>query len=60
MRRQVRLVHLAAPDIDGRYKEIANVGAVLFPLQRAHWATQSLVAKDPDGNLIAFEQTSAA
>jgi uncharacterized glyoxalase superfamily protein PhnB len=53
-------IHLAVADVDARYKEVAKSGSALFAPQKSHWGTRWFVAKDPDGNLIAFEQHSAA
>ena len=49
-------LHLAVEDIESRYAEVASSGLALFPPQLNHWGTKRFVAKDPDGNLIAFEQ----
>lgn len=49
-------IHLRVPDVDQRYSELAGSGAALFPPEPTHWGTKWFVAKDPDGNLIAFEQ----
>jgi uncharacterized glyoxalase superfamily protein PhnB len=51
--------HLLVEDIDQRYAELASSGVALFPPERTHWGTRWFVAKDPDGNLIAFEQKDA-
>jgi catechol 2,3-dioxygenase-like lactoylglutathione lyase family enzyme len=52
-------VHLIVEDIEVRYQEVARSGQALFPPQANHWGTRWFVAKDPDGNLIAFEQRSS-
>ena len=49
-------VHIAVPDIEARYAELEQSGAALFKPQMNHWGTKWFVAKDPDGNLLAFEQ----
>lgn len=49
-------IHLRVPDVDKRYAEVAGSGTSLFPPEPTHWGTKWFVAKDPDGNLIAFEQ----
>ncbi len=49
-------VHLLVKDIQARYNEVAKSGTTLFPPERNHWGTTWFVARDPDGNLIAFEQ----
>ena len=49
-------LHLSVGNIDERYAELAKAGVALFAPERTHWGTRWFVAKDPDGNLIAFEQ----
>jgi uncharacterized glyoxalase superfamily protein PhnB len=53
-------VHLRVDDIDRRYRELSGAGAALFAPERTHWGTRWFVARDPDGNLIAFEQPVGA
>jgi catechol 2,3-dioxygenase-like lactoylglutathione lyase family enzyme len=55
-------VHLRVDDIDARYRELSELsghGAALFAPETTHWGTRWFVARDPDGNLIAFEQPLA-
>lgn len=52
-------VHLVVDAIEQRYAEVAKSGAALFPPEKTHWGTVWFVARDPDGNLIAFEQKPA-
>jgi len=49
-------IHLAVEDVMARYEEVSKTGFALFPPQRTHWGTVWFVARDPDGNLVAFEQ----
>ena len=49
-------IHLRVEDIDQRYAELESAGVALFPPEPTHWGTRWFVAKDPDGNLVAFEQ----
>lgn len=49
-------LHLMVEDIDARHAELATKGAALFAPEATHWGTRWFVARDPDGNLIAFEQ----
>jgi catechol 2,3-dioxygenase-like lactoylglutathione lyase family enzyme len=49
-------LHLMVDDIDARHAELATKGAALFAPEATHWGTRWFVARDPDGNLIAFEQ----
>ena len=53
-------VHLRVADIDERYAELHKAGVALFAPERTHWGTRWFIAKDPDGNLIAFEQQDSA
>ena len=53
-------VHLRVTDIDARYTELNRLGLALFPPEATHWGTRWFVARDPDGNLLAFEQPTAA
>ncbi len=52
-------IHLRVQDIDARYAQVVKSGCALFPPERTHWGTLWFVAKDPDGNLVAFEQHEA-
>jgi len=52
-------VHLLVDDVDRRYDEVSRAGAALFAPEATHWGTRWFVARDPDGNLIAFEQKAA-
>ncbi len=53
-------LHLMVDDVDVRHAELAaklnDKGAALFAPEATHWGTRWFVARDPDGNLIAFEQ----
>ncbi len=49
-------VHLAVSDIQARYAEVSKSGCALFAPERNHWGTIWFVARDPDGNLVAFEE----
>lgn len=52
-------VHLQIEDVDARYAELDRQGLALFPPEATHWGTRWFVARDPDGNLLAFEQRTA-
>jgi uncharacterized glyoxalase superfamily protein PhnB len=52
-------VHLHVADIDARYAELRSKGLALFPPEATHWGTRWFIARDPDGNLLAFEQPAA-
>ncbi len=49
-------VHLDIHDIDTRFKEIPKGSHVVTEPQATHWGTRWFVVRDPDGNLIAFEE----
>jgi catechol 2,3-dioxygenase-like lactoylglutathione lyase family enzyme len=49
-------LHLRVDDIDARHRQLAASGAAVFAPEPTHWGTRWFVARDPDGNLIAFEQ----
>jgi len=49
-------VHLLVANIDQRYEQLSRAGVALFAPETTHWGTRWFVARDPDGNLIAFEQ----
>jgi catechol 2,3-dioxygenase-like lactoylglutathione lyase family enzyme len=51
-------LHLMVDDVDARHAELAAKNAALFAPEATHWGTRWFVARDPDGNLIAFEQRS--
>lgn len=50
-------LHLRADDIDARHAALAAKGAALCAPEATHWGTRWFAASDPDGNLIAFEQS---
>ena len=49
-------VHLDIHDIDARFKLMPKGGHVVAEPQETHWGTRWFVVRDPDGNLIAFEE----
>lgn len=53
-------VRLRVENVDERYAALAASGAALFAPEPTHWGTRWFVVKDPDGNLIAFEQDANA
>ena len=53
-------VHLLVDNIDRRYEELSKAGVALLAPEPTHWGTRWFVAKDPDGNLIAYEQKTDA
>jgi uncharacterized glyoxalase superfamily protein PhnB len=49
-------VHLDIHDIDERFRELPKGTHVVIEPQSTHWGTRWFVVRDPDGNLIAFEE----
>ena len=49
-------VHLDIHDLDKRFRELPKGAHVVTPPQDTHWGTRWFVVRDPDGNLIAFEE----
>jgi catechol 2,3-dioxygenase-like lactoylglutathione lyase family enzyme len=49
-------VHLDIHDIDKRFSAMPKGGHVVAPPQSTHWGTRWFVVRDPDGNVIAFEE----
>jgi uncharacterized glyoxalase superfamily protein PhnB len=52
-------MHLRVDDLDSRYDELNRKGLALFAPEATHWGTRWFVARDPDGNLFAFERQVA-
>lgn len=49
-------VHVAVDDLDRRFGELAPAAEVVVRPEATHWGTRWFVVKDPDDNLIAYEQ----
>ena len=49
-------LHLDIHDIDARFKAIPAGAHVVKPPEPTPWGTRWFVLRDPDGNLIAFEE----
>ena len=49
-------VHLDIHDIEERFRGMPQGAHVVRPPEATAWGTRWFVVKDPDGNLIAFEQ----
>lgn len=52
-------VHLTVDDLDQRFAQLGSHADVVVRLESTHWGTRWFVVKDPDGNLIAYEQPIA-
>lgn len=48
-------VHLDIHDVDKRFDNLPKGAHVVREPEETHWGTRWFVVKDPDGNLIAFE-----
>jgi catechol 2,3-dioxygenase-like lactoylglutathione lyase family enzyme len=49
-------VHLDIHDIDKRFKVMPKGDHVVTPPSSTQWGTRWFVVRDPDGNMIAFEE----
>ena len=49
-------VHLDIHDIDKRFAQLPKGAHVVKQPEETHWGTRWFVVRDPDGNLIAFEE----
>jgi catechol 2,3-dioxygenase-like lactoylglutathione lyase family enzyme len=49
-------VHLTVENLDERFRELSSVVEVVVNPEATHWGTRWFVIKDPDDNLIAYEQ----
>ena len=49
-------MHLDIHDIDKRFDKLPKGAHVVRQPEDTHWGTRWFVVRDPDGNLIAFEE----
>jgi catechol 2,3-dioxygenase-like lactoylglutathione lyase family enzyme len=49
-------VHLDIHDIDARFRVLPKGEHVVVEPEPTHWGTRWFVVRDPDGNVIAFEE----
>jgi uncharacterized glyoxalase superfamily protein PhnB len=49
-------VHLDIHDVDARFRALPKGAHVVTPPEQTHWGTRWFVVRDPDGNLVAFEE----
>ncbi|HXZ49892.1 MAG TPA: VOC family protein [Usitatibacter sp.] len=54
--RHAPTVHLDIHDIDARFRELPKGKHVVTKPEATPWGTRWFVVRDPDGNLIAFEE----
>jgi len=52
-------LHLDIHDIDQRFGEMPTGAHIVRPPEQTQWGTRWFVVKDPDGNVIAFEELHA-
>ena len=52
-------LHLDIHDIDARFHQMPAGSHVLRRPEQTQWGTRWFVVKDPDGNVIAFEELHA-
>ena len=53
-------VHLDIHDIDERFRALPKGTHVVIEPESTQWGTRWFVVRDPDGNLIAFEELHGA
>ena len=51
-------IHLVVENLDERFRELSSVAEVVVKPEATHWGTRWFVVKDPDANLIAYEQAN--
>ncbi len=49
-------LHLDIHDLDARFRMLPKGDHVVTPPENTRWGTRWFVVRDPDGNLIAFEE----
>jgi catechol 2,3-dioxygenase-like lactoylglutathione lyase family enzyme len=49
-------LHLDVHDLEARFKALPKRTDVVTKPEPTHWGTRWFVIRDPDGNLIAFEE----
>lgn len=49
-------VHLDIHDIDARFRTLPKGAHIVAEPEETHWGTRWFVVRDPDGNVIAFEE----
>jgi catechol 2,3-dioxygenase-like lactoylglutathione lyase family enzyme len=49
-------IHLNVPSVDNFYSELIDKNSVVIKPEDIHWGGRWTVLKDPDDNLIAFNQ----
>jgi uncharacterized glyoxalase superfamily protein PhnB len=49
-------VHLTVDDLDARFRALGSSADVVVAPESTHWGTRWFIVRDPDGNLLAYEQ----
>ena len=49
-------IHLTVDNLDDRFRALSLGAHVVVKPEETHWGTRWFVVKDPDGNLIAYEE----
>ncbi|HET7547355.1 MAG TPA: VOC family protein [Usitatibacter sp.] len=49
-------LHLDVHDLDERFRSLPKGTDIVTKPEATHWGTRWFVVRDPDGNLIAFEE----
>lgn len=52
-------LHLTVENLDERFLELPPATEVVVKPESTHWGTRWFVVKDPDDNLVAYEQSEA-
>ena len=52
-------LHLDIHDIDQRFRQMPAGAHIVHAPEQTQWGTRWFVVKDPDGNVIAFEELHA-
>lgn len=50
-------LHLRVDNLDARFAALGPQAQVVQAIEATHWGTRWFVLRDPDGNLIAYEQS---
>src|SRR6476661_2479188 len=52
-------LHLTVENLDERFLELPPATEVVVKPESTHWGTRWFVVKDPDDNLVAYEQSES-
>ncbi len=51
--------HIMVDNLEERFAQLADANCIVVAPEDTHWGTRWFVVRDPDGNLIAYEQKLA-